>query len=103
MSHDEFFAEMRQQGVEHLGQVRIGLLETDGNFSLLLYSLDDTRYGLPLFPKQSVAVKEVKAGWHYACMYCGNIDYITTPNELCKRCKHKSRRWAKAINNEIVT
>jgi len=103
MSHDEFFAEMRQQGVEHLGQVRIGLLETDGNFSLLLYSLDDTRHGLPLFPKQSVAVKEVKAGWHYACMYCGNIDYITTPNELCKRCKHKSRRWAKAINNEIVT
>lgn len=102
MSHDEFFAEMRQQGVEHLGQVRIGLLETDGNFSLLLYPLDDTRYGLPLFPKQSVAVKEVKAGWHYACMYCGNIDYIATPNELCKRCHNRSRRWAKAINNEIV-
>lgn len=31
MSHDEFFAEMRQQGVEHLGQVRTGLLETDAN------------------------------------------------------------------------
>ena len=30
MSHDEFFAEMRQQGIEHLGQVRVGLLETDG-------------------------------------------------------------------------
>ena len=28
MSHDEFFAEMRQQGVEHLGQVRTGLLES---------------------------------------------------------------------------
>ena len=38
MSHDEFFAEMRQQGVEHLGQVRTGLLETDGNFSILLYT-----------------------------------------------------------------
>ncbi|MER2164216.1 MAG: YetF domain-containing protein, partial [Psychrobacter alimentarius] len=34
MSHDEFFAEMRQQGVEHLGQVRTGLLEADGNFSI---------------------------------------------------------------------
>ncbi len=48
MSHDEFFSEMRRQGVEHLGQVRIGLLEVDGNFSLVLYPLDDTRYGLPL-------------------------------------------------------
>ena len=43
MSYDEFFAEMRQQGVEHLGQVHTGLLETDGNFSLLLYPLDATK------------------------------------------------------------
>ena len=41
---------MRQQGVEHLGEVRTGLLETDGNFSLLLYATDETGYGLPLSP-----------------------------------------------------
>ncbi len=44
MSHDEFFAEMRQQGVEHLGQVRTGLLETDGKFSILFSNR--MRFGL---------------------------------------------------------
>ncbi|MBE0444012.1 DUF421 domain-containing protein [Psychrobacter sp. FME5] len=103
MSHDEFFSEMRRQGVEHLGQVRIGLLETDGNFSLILYPLDDTRYGLPLFPKPYKAVTQVEPNFRYACMYCGNVDHLTRADELCMRCKNKSRRWAKAINNEIVT
>ena len=46
----QFKTKMRQQGVEHLGQVRTGLLETDGNFSLLLYATDETGYGLPLSP-----------------------------------------------------
>ncbi len=94
---------MRKQGVEHLGHVRTGLLEVDGNFSLILYPLDDTRYGLPLFPKQYQAVAQVEPNYHYACMYCGNIDKIAQPNELCMRCKNKNRRWTKAINNEIVT
>lgn len=40
MSHDEFFTEMRKQGVRHLGQVHIGLLETDGEFSILLFPLN---------------------------------------------------------------
>lgn len=103
MSHDEFFSEMRRQGVEHLGQVRIGLLEVDGNFSLVLYPLDDTRYGLPLYPKPYKAVEQVEPNYHYACMYCGNVSYLTQAHERCKRCQNKSRRWAKAINNEIVT
>lgn len=102
MSHDEFFSEMRRQGVEHLGQVRVGLLETDGNFSLLLYPLDDTRYGMPLFPKQYSAVTQVQADHYYACMYCGNVSHLAQPNELCSRCHNKQRRWTKAINNEVV-
>lgn len=51
MSHDEFFSEMRQQGVRHLGQVEVGLLETDGEFSVLLFPHEDTQYGLPIFLK----------------------------------------------------
>ena len=102
MSHDEFFSEMRQQGVEHLGQVRTGLLETDGNFSILLYSPKKTRYGLPLFPKQYQAVEEVEAGIYYACMHCGKVEYLSDPNQLCKRCEDNGKRWAKALNSEIV-
>ncbi|MDX1787930.1 MAG: DUF421 domain-containing protein [Psychrobacter sp.] len=102
MSHDEFFAEMRQQGVEHLGQVRTGLLETDGEFSLLLCSPEDTCYGLPLFPKQYQPVEQIAPDVHYACMYCGYVDFISNPNQVCQRCENDCKNWAKALNNEIV-
>lgn len=44
ISADEFFMELRQQGVEHLGQVRLGILENDGNVSLFFH--ETTRYAL---------------------------------------------------------
>ncbi|MEN8625923.1 DUF421 domain-containing protein [Psychrobacter proteolyticus] len=102
MSHDEFFAEMRQQGVEHLGQVRVGLLEADGNFSILLHTSEKTDYGMPLFPKQYRPVEQVEAGVYYACMYCGYVDEISDPNQCCPRCKDNCNNWAKALNNHIV-
>lgn len=101
MSHDEFFTEMRQKGVRHLGQVQIGMLETDGEFSVLLFPHDETQYGLPIFPKEFQAVKVLESGHPYACMHCGYVEYILTPDEVCNRCHH-SRGWAKALNNKIV-
>ena len=80
MSHEEFFAEMREQGVEHLGQVRTGLLETDGNLSILLYPPEKTGFGLPLFPREYQAVKQIESGVHYACMYCGYVDVSQRQN-----------------------
>jgi len=37
ISEDEFFMELRQQGIEHLGQLRLGILEVDGDVSLYFY------------------------------------------------------------------
>ncbi|MDO5768210.1 MAG: DUF421 domain-containing protein [Psychrobacter sp.] len=102
MSHDEFFSELRQKGVEHLGQVRTGLLETDGNFSMLLFEEDDVRYGLPLYPKQYQAVTKVEAGQCYACMYCGHIEAIEVANQLCPRCQNDCRQWAQAMNTKFI-
>ena len=102
MSHDEFFAEMRQQGIEHLGQVRVGLLETDGKLSILLYKDDEVRYGLPLFPKSYQPVKEIKADKLYSCMDCGYTIYINKTDQLCVRCEDKAKNWALAMNSEIV-
>lgn len=101
MSHDEFFAEMRMQGVEHLGQICTGLLETTGGLSVLLYPHEEVRYGLPLFPKQYYAVTEVDPRCHYACMYCGHVSHPSTPDELCNRCRSKCRGWAKALNSRM--
>ncbi|MCA4798055.1 YetF domain-containing protein [Acinetobacter towneri] len=96
MSHDEFFAEMRQQGVEHLGQVRVGLLENDGKFSILFFSNDQVRYGLPLFPKACQEITEVKLHTHYACVYCGYTDFLQSAEQICPRCNHQ--QWTLAIN-----
>jgi uncharacterized membrane protein YcaP (DUF421 family) len=35
-AHDEFFAEMRAKSIEHMGQVRLAVLETNGTVSFLL-------------------------------------------------------------------
>ncbi|KGT47606.1 DUF421 domain-containing protein [Acinetobacter sp. HR7] len=101
MSHDEFFAEMRQQGAEHLGQIRTGLLESDGKFSILFYSPEEVRYGLPLFPKDQKIIKEVEPHTYYACLHCGNVVLLSTPDEICQRCY--SCKWILALNTQRQT
>lgn len=102
MSHDEFFTEMRKQGVRHLGQVHIGLLETDGEFSVLLFPHEQTRYGLPIFPKEFEAAKELEDKKPYACMHCGYVEHISSLNQACSRCHDHSIGWTKALNTKIV-
>ena len=101
MSHDEFFAEMRQQGVEHLGQVRTRLLETDGKFSVLYFSDDQVKYGLPLFPKTCSIVEQVQAERLYACIYCGQVQNLVKATQQCPRCD--SSQWAAAMNCTRIT
>lgn len=98
MSHDEFFSEMRQQNVEHLGQVRVGLLESDGKFSILFYPPEQVRYGLPLFPKPYKAVADIKMHHLYACTHCGKTMYIRGAQDVCPRCGCCD--WAEAINTQ---
>ena len=102
MSYDEFFTEMRQQSVRHLGQVQVGLLETDGEFSVLLFPDDETKYGLPIFPKEFQAAKTLEHGHPYACMHCGHVDIISHLSNTCERCHNNCMGWAKALNNKIV-
>ena len=101
MSHDEFFAEMRQQGIEHLGQVRTGLLETDGKFSILFFKPEDVRPGLPLFPKTCAIVREVRPDQLYACIYCGQVQHLTDAGQSCPRCH--SAQWAEAMHGHRIT
>ncbi|WP_169392395.1 MULTISPECIES: DUF421 domain-containing protein [Psychrobacter] len=101
MSNDDFFAEMRQQGIRHLGQVEVGLLETDGEFSILLFEDDEVCFGLPIFPHEYQKVTRIHPDQHYACMHCGHIEKIASIHALCPRCK-KAAGWAKALDNKIV-
>ncbi len=73
-----------------------------GAFSILLFPRGEVSYGLPLFPKQYQAVDKIDTGDHYACMYCGHVEQLSTPNERCSRCHNKYIGSAKAINIEVI-
>lgn len=101
MSHDEFFSEMRQQNIEHLGQVKVGLLESDGKFSLLVYPPEQVRFGLPLFPKAYAAVDAVEDQVYYSCTHCGQTQYLNDPKQTCTRCGCTD--WAKSLNTQRLS
>jgi uncharacterized membrane protein YcaP (DUF421 family) len=100
-SQNEFFGELRNQSIEHLGQVRIGLLEIDGSFSLLKYDKNHVKHGLPLFPNLYKEVDVLMIAGPYACMFCGKVEEKVQENhQNCNRC-HKSK-WSIAINTKFV-
>ncbi|RZJ79796.1 MAG: DUF421 domain-containing protein, partial [Chryseobacterium sp.] len=85
---EEFLAELRQQSIEHLGQVRVAILETNGTVSFFYYSDDEVKPGMPVLPKvYAQKTTEIKTNGDYACTYCGNVEHLKTGAHTCKRCK----------------
>ncbi len=98
---DEFFAEMRSQSIEHLGQVKTALLETNGQVSFFYYEDDEVKPGLPVLPKPySKKSDQVNQTGDYACTYCGKIQALSAPAK-CSRCRHTE--WVKAIHTRRIT
>ncbi len=97
---DEFFAEMRAASIEHVGQVRIAILETNGQVSFYYYSDDDVKPGLPVLPKlYSERSYEISKHGKYACTFCGNVMSLCKETK-CERCAHEE--WVLAINTRRV-
>lgn len=95
---DEFFAEMRQESIEHLGQIKTAILETNGNISFYYYQDQEVQYGLPIQPKVYAEKSEnIEISGIYACTYCGNTEKLRSGTYACSNCKRKE--WVKAINN----
>ncbi|MEJ2902423.1 YetF domain-containing protein [Pedobacter panaciterrae] len=102
LAYDEFFSELRQQSISHLGQVETAILETSGNISIYYYPDEEVKYGLPILPVlfELSMVKIQKAG-KYACSYCGNVEELpVTSMHKCKKCQRK--QWVKAINSRRI-
>ncbi|GEM63746.1 DUF421 domain-containing protein [Sphingobacterium faecium NBRC 15299] len=96
----EFFSELRNQSVEHLGQVRMAVLEIDGSMSILFYPDAEVKYGLPLFPDDYKRIISNQDGVPVACMYCGQISPHIPINQSCPRCQREN--WAFAIDTKRV-
>jgi uncharacterized membrane protein YcaP (DUF421 family) len=91
LPYDKFFAELRLQSVDHLGQVRKAYLETSGEISIYLYKDDQVVPGLPIYPESiSKPLDVIKKPGDFACIYCGNIQHIDSTETACVVCRSKS-------------
>lgn len=102
MSSSELFMELRQRGVEHLGQIRLAILETDGDVSLYFFERADVRAGLSVLPPSHREVsRRVKARGLYCCIRCGLPRSIEAGQEArCSRCNNDT--WAEALTGPRV-
>ncbi|TAE31968.1 MAG: DUF421 domain-containing protein [Cytophagales bacterium] len=97
LGQDELFSELRQIGVEHLGQVRLAILEPSGQLSVFQFSPDETKPGLPIMPHLLRLQTEVIAvGGKYACTHCGDVQAFegTETKPSCPSCEQ--HKWVKA-------
>jgi uncharacterized membrane protein YcaP (DUF421 family) len=100
-AQDEFFAEMRAQSIEHIGQVRTAILESNGQVSFLFYEPEDGKKGMPIFPKVfSERSKVVSGRGDYACTHCAKVEELTA-SAKCKRCGKDE--WVLAIDTPRLT
>lgn len=101
MGISELFQELREKGIEHLGQVGRAYVEPDG--VLTVYRALKERPGLPIVPPFEVepppvvrADQPATSGGHLACTRCGTLREIaagTSPG-ICPHCGN--RRWTHA-------
>lgn len=103
ITHDEFFMELRLAGVEHLGQVRLAILEVNGAISVYFYADDEVRPGLPVLPAQCVeSLTQAKAAGDHACSACSLIAPLADSQQhICPRCGND--RWIAALSNSRVS
>ncbi|WP_293789046.1 DUF421 domain-containing protein [uncultured Pedobacter sp.] len=99
-AQDEFFAEMRVQGIEHVGQVRTALLETNGQVSFLFFDDEAVQPGLPIYPKlYNKKAKAIPEPGLYACTHCAEVLQLAQ-QQACSRCNKEE--WVAAISDKRI-
>ena len=93
LTQKELFGELRQQQVEHLGQVRRAYMEATGNLSAYFYAPDETQPGLPIWPELLAdSRRRVAAAGPHACCKCGQVQEITQDADaICPVCQ--AEKW----------
>lgn len=103
LGQDEFFAELRLNGVSHLGQVERAIIETNGGVSVFFYEDSEIKYGLPILPGSLDAqTKKIEKAGYYACVFCGNTEKLEPLNShTCPVCKKD--KWVPASRKSRVS
>jgi uncharacterized membrane protein YcaP (DUF421 family) len=107
IAQDEFFSQLRQKNVDHLGQVRKAFLENSGEVSLFYFEKDKILWGLPILPDRKKSISELpktspdRPHDHFACTVCGTLaDNLSFNSNQCVNCGNS--KWIPAKNNPRV-
>jgi uncharacterized membrane protein YcaP (DUF421 family) len=102
LGEDEFFAELRMQGVSQLGQVEEAIVESSGNISIFYYPDEAVKFGLPIMPDSlESSQQEINERAHYACTFCGYTEQLNPAiNSTCPECK--KNKWVKASDKKRI-
>ncbi|MFA5584862.1 MAG: YetF domain-containing protein [Bacteriovoracaceae bacterium] len=92
-SRDDLFLNLREKGIEHLGEIKCSFLETNGRVSVWIKGKSDITPGLSVFPcPDSVSQDNFQAGMlpqkstYYSCQKCGYTQHLSR-NEVFKQCQ----------------
>jgi uncharacterized membrane protein YcaP (DUF421 family) len=107
ISREDLFRSLRQNEVDHLGQVRKAYFETNGQISVLFQPPKKVKAGLNVIPEIEVKEEEIftpqrpfpKSG-SYACLNCGYTKQVAggTSPASCEKCEQD--KWVKAEQTE---
>lgn len=102
LGEDEFFAELRMQGVSQLGQIEEAIVESSGNISLFYFPDEEVKYGLPIMPDSLDSwISQISDTDNYSCIFCGYTEKLSpTLKHTCPECKKS--KWVKASNKKRI-
>lgn len=103
LGSDELFTELRNKNIDHLGQIKCAILETNGTISFQYFEDEDVKPGLPIWPDDfEKKRKQISTEGLYACSNCGNTEILTIAlTHICDFCKNDE--WVEPLNcNRIV-
>lgn len=102
IGEDEFFAELRMQGVSQLGQIEEAFVESSGNISIFYYPDEDVIFGLPIMPYSLDSRQQnIKKDGNYACIFCGYTQKLKpAANYVCPKCQKD--KWVQASNKKRI-
>ncbi len=99
ISSRELLMEFRQRGVEHLGQVSLGIMEIDGDVSLYFFAAENVRPGLSVLPPEHREEYRIptQSGLN-SCVNCGFTQLIESGSRAqCVRCNGDI--WSPALTS----
>lgn len=103
VTYREILMELREECVDHFGQIRLAILETDGNVSIYFFEDKDVKPGLSVLPEDLIERSEhISTEGYYSCTRCSNTCWLTPQKHvICEICKNTF--WAKSCTNKRVS